>query len=298
MDQKTKKSVECRFNSSIRYRAEYKNTGVNMNPITKALNELSFRIPKRILELAFLPKAHYGELYRKSLVSVEYRIREEVIEARVLPDCNLVGGTEVAIPLMSVTPQYLPEFKVLWRIPLSLTQNRKITRVYSLVYQRPGATIQTNYYAFGGSIYDDVGSGLIASHAPIPNISNAELQLVGENTVVCNTQIMMSPLLYLRCVVENDKELNNLPPATIPRLCKLIEFAVKSYIYNKLIIDFDKGAIAGGVELGNLTSIVESYSDSETLYQEYLDEHWRKIAILSDPVAHKRHLKRITGGRF
>lgn len=268
-----------------------------MNPITKALSDLKFRIPKPILEKAFLPTRTWGGIRHRTPISLDYRIRESVIDARVMVDCNLVGGTETTVPLNGILPQYLPEYKVVWVIPLSLTQNRKITRVYSLVYGDGGVPTNTNMYNTGGSIYDDAASGLLASHMPIPNVSNAEITLIGENTIMANAHIPQSPRLYLRCVLENDSEFNNLPPASIPRFCKLIEFAVKSYIYNELIVEMDMGELSGGANLGRFSSIVEGFADAEELYQEYFEEHWKKIAIFADDKARKRHLSMVTGGR-
>tara|TARA_B100000929_G_scaffold100901_1_gene79646 strand:+ start:8707 stop:9516 length:810 start_codon:yes stop_codon:yes gene_type:complete len=268
-----------------------------MNPIVKALSELKFRIPKPILEKAFVPKRTWGGIHHRTPVSLDYRIREAVIDARVLVDCNLVGGTEVTVPLRDVAPNYLPDYKVVWDIPYTLTQNRKISRVYSLVYGEGGVPTHTNLYNSGGSVYEDAASGLLASHMPIPNVSNAEIQLIGENTVLAHMHIPPSPNLYLRCVLENDGELNNLPPTSVHHFCKLVEYAVKSYVYNNLIIEMDRGEISGGADLGRFTSLVEDYSDAEELYQEYFQEKWRKIAIFSDDKARKRHLKYVTGGR-
>ena len=62
-----------------------------MNPITKALSELKFRIPKPILEKAFLPKKTWGGLHHKTPVSLDYRIREAVIDARVMVGAQVRG---------------------------------------------------------------------------------------------------------------------------------------------------------------------------------------------------------------
>lgn len=269
-----------------------------MNPIDKALSELKFRIPKPILEKAFLPKRAWGGVRHRTPVSLDYRIREAVIDARVMEDCNLVGGTEVTVPLSNVPPQYLPDYKAIWEIPMALTQNRKISRVYSLIYGDGGAPVMSGMYNNGGSAYDDAASGLMASHMAIPNVSNAEIQLVGENTILSHQHVQPSPYLYLRCVVENDGELNNLPPTTIPRFCKLVEYATKSYIYNNLMLEIDQSELSGGMELGRFASMVEDYADAEELYQEYFEDKWRKIAVMSDPQAWRRVLKMSTGGRF
>lgn len=268
-----------------------------MNPIDKALSDVKFRIPKPILEKAFLPPKTFGGMHTRTPVSLDYRIREAVIDARVMVDCNLVGGKEVTVCLGTVEPQYLPEYKVVWRVPLSLTENRRITRVYSLIYGHGGAPVHTGLYAFGASVYDDAASGLLASHSPIPNVSNAEIRLIGENTIMGNLHVKRSPHLYLRCMIENDAEFNHLPPASITSFSKLVTFAVKSYCYNTLILEIDRGELAGGADLGRFASVVEEYADAEELYQEFFEQQWRKVAIFADDAARKRHLGLVVGGR-
>lgn len=267
-----------------------------MNPINKALSELKFRIPKPILERAFVPPRTFGGMRQRSPVSLDYRIREAVIDARVMVDCDLVGGTETTIPLASVPADYLADYKVVWSIPFTLTQNRKISRVYSLVYGDGGVPTNATPYGQGGSQLADAARGLMSSHAPIPNVSNAEIQLVGENTIMAHQHIPLSPQLHLRCVLENDSEFNHLPPTSVHHFCKLVEFATKSYVYNELIVELDRGEIAGGADLGRFSSLVEDYADAEELYQEYFSEAWRKVAIFSDDEARKRHLKMAVGG--
>lgn len=268
-----------------------------INPITKAISDVKFRIPKAILEEAFLRRRGFSQFAKTTPVSLDYRIREEVIDARVIPDCNLVGGTEVTIPLHSVVPIHAPEHKTVYRIPLSLTQNRKITRVYALVYGTGGVPTHSNFFSSGGSIYDDAAAGLLASHAPIPHVQNIEVRLIGENTIMTDNMVPISPNLHLRCVLEADNEFSHLKPTSIPIFSKLVEYAVKSYVYNTLIIEVDSAYLTGGQELGRFLSIIEDYSDSETLYEELFNDKWKKVAIFSDDQARKRHLKMVVSGR-
>lgn len=267
-----------------------------MNPIVKALSDLKFKIPKQVLEKAFLPTASFGGLHNRTPLSLDFHIRQEVINARVLEDCNLVGGMEVSIPIGALVPEYLPEYKVVWKIPLKLTQNRRITKVLSIVQGRGGVPVRNNMYSPNHNAYTDASSGLLSSHTSIPNISNAEIDLIGENTVMAHMHIPATPLLYLRCVIENDQELNNLPGASVPKFSKLVELAVKSYIYNKLIITLDEAYLQGGQQLGSFLNIVEGFSDAEELYTEYLEETWRVVAFLSDKKSKKRHLRSVIGG--
>lgn len=268
-----------------------------MNPITKALSDIKFKIPKPILEEAFIRRKGYDKIGLRTPVSLDYRIREEVIDARVMPDVNLVGGQETTIPLRTIVPEYLADYKTVFRIPLTLTQNRKISKVLSLVFGDGGVPTNANMYTLGSSSYEDAASGLLASHLPIPNVSNHNIQLIGENTVLVHSNITPSPQMYLRCVLEADSEFSHLRTASIPIFSKLVEYAVKSYIYNTLIISIDEAYLTGGQALGKFQAIVEEYADAEELYQEYFKTIWRKTALFSDEESLKRHIRLVTGGR-
>ena len=67
--------------------------------------------------------------------------------------------------------------------------------------------------------------------------------------------------------------------------------AVKSYIYNKLIVRLDAGEIFGGAQLGVFKTLIESYADSEANYKDYLEQKWAKITFMNDHVTHRRFLR-------
>lgn len=268
-----------------------------MNPIVNAITNLKYRIPLPILEKAFFPVHHqWGGYHHNTLEGLDFRIRSMVIEPRVLVDCNLVGGLECAVPLRSIRPEYYQPNQTIWQIPLSLTQNRPITRVYSLTYDHKGITNYTYYRGQQQSAYNEAMYGLLYANTSIPRVSDNNIELIGENTVLAHTHYYTTDLLVLRCVIENDEQFNNLPPASHHAFYTLVELATKSYIYNTLIIELDQGELAGGRSLGRFSSIIEGFADAEELYGQFLHEKWRKISILSDPIGKMRHLKRVAGG--
>lgn len=268
-----------------------------MNAIQKALADIKFKIPRPVLEEVFLRQEGFTSTI-KMPVSLDYRIREKVIDARVIPDCNLVGGTEVAIPLQDVVPQWIDPYKVVFRIPKSLTENRSITRVYSLSYGHGGApNISGGFPNQGGSAMMRAASAMLDSHTPIPDVSNAHVQLIGENTVLAHANITPQPYLYLRCVLEADDEFTHLKPTSYKAFSKLVEFATKSYIYNNMIIPMDQGVLSGGMPLGRFREVVDGFADADELYDQHFEEVWRKVSMMNDTAALHRHLKMITGGR-
>lgn len=267
-----------------------------MNPITKAISEVKRRIPIQILEEGFLRQTELPVPTSRFPVSLDYRIREKILNEIVIPDCDLVGGIEINVPLSNVPPQFINNYKQVYRIPKELTNNRSITRVYSINYGRGGAPTVNNVYNNGAGQLMDAVSGALNALSPIPQVSNAYVQLIGENTVLVEANISATPMLYLRCVIENDDELTHLKPGSYKVFAKLVEYATKAYLFNNLIIPVDMSELSGGMQLGRFREILDGYADAQELYDTEFEERWRKIALFSDQTAYHRHLKRLVSG--
>lgn len=267
-----------------------------MNPIQKAISDLHQRIPKAILERAFIKNTVFGGIHTP--VSIDYRIREEVINARVIPDCNLVGGTEVTISLQHIEPVFIDNYNMVYKIPKELTQNRTISRVVNVSFGQHGSIGAMNSAFMEGSAMLDAADGLMSSHTPIKLTSSAYVSLIAENTILVRDTMRMPGQVYARVVLEADENFSHLKPSSIMDFSKLVEFATKAYIYNNLIIEIDQAELNGGAPLGRFREIIDGYSDAEQLYQEHFNETWRKVTLFNDPEQFKRHLKLISGGRW
>ncbi len=265
-----------------------------MNPIQKAISDIKFKIPMDILNAAFITREFS---HRPIPVSLDTMIRSKVIEARVNVDCNLVGGLEVAIPLGGIQPEYLDPYTAVYRIPKALTQNRVISRVISLSIGNGSVLGTTNMGLQGYSQILDAAAGVFASQAAIPIVSTAYLSLIAENTVLVTDQMAMPNTVHLRCYLENDADMSQLRSTTYHKYAKLVELAVKSYIYNQLTISIGQAQLSGGMELGRFREIVDSFADAEENYQTYLEEVWRRVSIMDDQMSRERHLRMILGGQ-
>lgn len=271
-----------------------------MNPIQKAISDVKSKIPKAILDRTFLtfdPGA-YGGRHNITPASLDHRIRTEVIDASVLPDCNLVGGTEITIPLETVIPTWINSYNLLYRVPKNMTQNRSILRVIHLTFGDGGVVGSMNLAAQGRSALLDKAQGVLQAHLPIPIVSTANVSLVGDNTVLVKDNITMPGNPFLRCVIESDTEMNHLQPASVINFSQLVVLATKRYIYNNLVITMDEAQLSGGLALGRFREIVDGYSDAAEQYDTYFNETWRKVALFNSPEAHRRHLALLTGGRW
>lgn len=265
-----------------------------MNALRKALDDIKFVIPRPILDTVFV-KRHSS--WRSQAPSLDEQILNAVIRQRVLVDCNLVGGHEITVPLTSITPEEVDSNSVVYRIPKELTQNRSIVSVLNITYVDMNSVAGSMYFGnCGVTAEQSAAQGLLDSISPMPMISSARVNLIGENVVMLSDNIRPPGNSYLRCIVAHDEAMSHLSPRSYRPFCKLVEYAVKSYIYNEYVVEMDLGELRGGANLGKFKDVIEGYSDAEELYDTFFRERWQKISAQNDPKTMVRLMKMITGG--
>lgn len=269
-----------------------------MSIIQKALDEIKFRIPIQIVQAAFVDDTFgWRQQLSKAPVSLDNLVYDKLIKPRVLIDCNLVGGQEVIISLDGLTAKFADTYHLVYEIPSDRLNNREIISVLSINYIPYSANLGNQGYgsAMMNTRYQSdlmsTAQRVNDSFATIPATSNATADLIGFNTVLLKDTNRISNAYQLRCIVSNQENLSNINPRSWPAFCKLVELAVKSYIYNKLIIKIDQAFLMGGQELGSFKDIVSSYSDHEEMYQTYLRENWAATAVCNDVTQHQRLIK-------
>ena len=266
-----------------------------MNPITYALNQVHFRIPDEVLKETFVSR-QFNFQFRSTPATIDARIRDLVLNARVMVDCNLFGGVETTIPLIRASYEYIDPYQVIYTVPKTLTQGRSITRALSVSFGDGAMAGITNLVPSYGNNLLDAAQGLLQSHQPIPMVSTANCILVGENQVLIQDNFTLPPNIYLRCWLENDAMMSHIQPTSYPAFAELVVLAVKAYIYMNLQIPMDKGVIHAGADLGRFREVVDGYSDADEQYRDHLKKVWRKVAYLNDFQAHRRHIQRLLGG--
>jgi hypothetical protein len=211
-----------------------------MNPITYAIDRIiKSGIPKPILNLMFLSR--YARDYY-TLDTLQSKIREEVIDSRVLVDCNLVHGTDMTIPLVKCEKLTGNYYSAVFRVPKELTQGKRIVSVIDLT-AASGTVItadasmtatSSGMYTATMANYTTMGAVMGAARQmqrsvmPIQVVSNALVYLVGDNTVLIKDSVIIPSTQHLRVVVENDENMNHIQPAYYPTFYDLVLTAVKA----------------------------------------------------------------------
>jgi len=269
-------------------------TGNTMNIIEKAITDLSFNIPREILERTFVSVDLFGRLIP---VSLETKIREKVIDARVLVDMNIIGGEQVTFALDDINPQWIdPPYSAVYKIPKTKTRGQRISSVLSVAYGAMNASGNIfSAQAASSPMLDAVGQVLQAA-MPIPMVSTASVEMIGENTIFVKDTINIPTQLWCRCFIENDENLNNLSVRYAHDFSQLVELATKAYVFNSMNIKLDMGQLHAGLNLGKIREIIDGYADANEQYKQHLEETMRKVSIMNDGATHKRILGMLVGG--
>lgn len=263
-----------------------------MNPITKALDDIRFRIPPQILNQVFITQDMRS---CGSIVSMETRIRDQVLEPRVFIDLDIFGGTEAFIPLNPpVEANYTDPYTVIYRIPDEITQNRRIAQVYSvhfgiLGYQNAGMALHYTESSMGSEMRRVLDSAM-----RVPPAATSYVNLIAHNVIMVRYVALPYMSAFMRVRLGNDNALSQIRSPAIPAFSELCTLAVKAYIYNQMIITMDQGQLSGGQSLGTFKEIIMEWRDSNETYDERL-RRWKKISVLNDPEANRRHLRTIVG---
>lgn len=245
-----------------------------MNAVNVALSRIRFAIPEEVLLIGFIENSKRVN----AVTSLDERIMNSVIRPRVLIDLNLTGGVEVRIPVGECNYTIPFPGEIIITVPKELTMGRSIVSVQNLLCNVGYATGPTPYYT---TSLVSAANNMYTNLANVPVVQTSRLELIGENTVLVQDPSIAIFNAILRCTVENEENLANLHPMYYQEFANLCILAVKSYIYNYCRIKLDQGYIYGGIELGAVTDEINSYSEAEEQYKEFLKTVMKKILAMN-----------------
>ena len=244
---------------------------------TTALRMIYATIPREILKAAFRPKDY--------LVTIDQRIKDVIINGRVLPDCNINAGKIKRIPLSVCMVEHVlpdPGFQSilsptpgsLYRVPAAAREGRDIVGVVDISYLYDYTGFNDSPFGFGsnGNTVRSMSAAVLNSHTGRNACLTPTPTLVGNNMVLINPTNSFISDWALVCRLAYDEEFTNIANASVTPLSKLITTATKAYIWVTLIIQIDQAALSGGQEIGRFKDVVESYATDAEKYDEELNK--------------------------
>jgi len=262
-----------------------------MNALQNATNFIKRRIPKEILNLAFMTKV--GVIGK--ITNIESQIESLVLKPIVLVDINLMKGVTYTIEL-SKCKQYHIQYNItdqymVIEVPYALTGNKEIIDALSMTYSPINSFSNANV-GFGSNGGLSLASSAMDAVDPnaVSGVVTSNLQLIGPNTILVHESILGGIGGYLRISVENDESFNNLKPKSILAFRELCLLATKAYIYNEFEIEMSEGVIYGGHNLDTIKDKIDSYESAAEDYDEFIKTKMRKVLFIND-FSYSRYVK-------
>ncbi|MCP4394463.1 MAG: hypothetical protein GY804_09400 [Alphaproteobacteria bacterium] len=262
----------------------------NFSPIEYFFNQLYLiDIPYEILTTTFNPR-------RNPRINIDNVIREKILNTKVIPDIQMKGARtktlqlrrEWAVPMnRNINDRRRDMGKYsLYRVPREYLENSIITSVTRVVtpYNGPTNAEIPDFYSHG------VGANTFmeAAERVVETNTNANVPWTPRAVPAGGDGIQLIPPLGTHIdytvvlKISYDRDLTTLGTSAIDKFIKLAILATKAYIYNKLILDLDRGRIEGGFEIGGFKTIVDSWNQTGLQYAELLNS-FKGVSILADP---------------
>lgn len=263
--------------------------------IQNAIEDIRFKIPIEVLNFTYLSKMIGYNLTHA--YSLDERIRDEVIVRKVLKDCNLIGGTEIMIPIHMHLQQRLDINKAVYYIPKEYTNGRRITSALSVSYYA-GVPMMQHAYSHQQNLVMGTVNALWTSNTPVPQVSTARVSLVAENTVYVEDAARIPDMVFLRCWIENPVDMSHLKLPSHRQFSRLCLYAAKADIYNKNVIKMGEAYLDGGGEISQYRDIIERFSDAIDTYEDYFDQVWGAVSRFTDKESLRRGIRIGISGRL
>jgi hypothetical protein len=240
-----------------------------------ALRRVYGTIPPEILEATFRPRDYQ--------VSLDQRIKDVIVSARVLQDCNVNSGKIKRIPLTACTietvlpdPGYMsvvnPSMGTLYRIPPSMREHRDIVGVIDISYPYDYTGYNSPQMGFGngGNTVAGLAAAVLDSHTHRNACLTPTPTLLAGNMILINPATNFISDWVLVCRLGYDDEFTSLNRSSVIPLSDLILTATQAYIWVHLTIRIDQAMLSGGQELGQFKAIVDEYKQAVTDYNSML----------------------------
>ena len=277
--------------------------------IDHIIKHIMLAIPRDILVVGFteIDAKRNPRVRIDQIITLEDKIRSQIIDNILIDDLNIYTGTETVVRLdkcsiMLINPDELittrREFIV--DVPFEFTNYKKITRAVSLVtgLQLNSSGSLSSYQYSEPSPLIAAANNLFNANTRAPIAVSATLRVIGNNMIHAVGDIMS----YisngaLSVVIENENNLQNFDQRMMLTIANIAILATKAYIYNKLIVYIDQGALYKGHELGVIKDKISEYSDAYTMYQEAIKKT-PKLHIFNNREVYKNYIRSYLGSNI
>lgn len=248
-----------------------------MMPLDYVLNYIKLRIPRQVLEIAFIKKDIADDN-----TTLDDKIIRNVINQHVRPDLDMLGGVVLNIDLHRCNIKPVHGYnEYIIEVPKALTDNCSIIAALHMSSQYMYATQREYVQGRSDSGVMSLANRMLNHLEPQPVVNTARIEVIGDNIIAVHEPLTKQFYTTLQVIIENKENFSNINPQYYSDFAEVCLNATKMYIHTNTIIDLNMGYIQNGHEISEIKDIIADYKDAFERYEE-LKLTWKKIAVLND----------------
>ncbi len=254
------------------------------------LKYIKENIPKEILEYGLMDEDDDREDSLDSLLD------NKVVTPILLRDLNLSGGVQISVAIRDCEYRNLNNNEYEIYVPKELTNNRSIIAPLNITISVPTqVTLGRNVSSQNAFLH--FSNRVRKSVSPSFFNTTSDLTLIGDNLILARFEHYFKDIRFGRLTLEvehmdNFETINTQYSRQIANLGVLV---TKWYIYNKKLIELNKGEIVAGHELGIIKDTIDNYSSCKEEYDELLRK-WKVSNMMNNTEFRKMLIRLSVGG--
>jgi len=246
-----------------------------MGAIEHALAYILETIDETVLDLALREKHRT----LNNVLTLEEKIRTQIIVAKVLKDVKVLSSIRKFIPLAKCRIKQMPDtYDFIIEVPSKILSGRDIVSASGINMAGPNTNVKSS-----GNAMLDAGMGIVDAYASAPVVELTRIELIGKNVILVASEGYEPSFItgFLECTITSGENMSHIHPGSYMDFEELCQKAAQSKVYNKLYTKLDEGYIKGGHNISRIKDVVDSFADAETQYRELLRQ-WSKIERLNN----------------
>lgn len=249
-----------------------------IDPVRQALIRIYHTIPRPILEAAF------RDLPEDDTETLDTLILKKVFLTRMRDDLSIRAGKVFKLLLNNNWCHYasspspyalgLSGTYSVYHIPPEAREHRDIVAIMEIRFPY-NLGQQTNFYSdcsTKGNTLSKLACASLASQTFSNALSIPRANLKPGNVIKLEPPQFNFVPWQVKVRLKYDDDFSNLEVSEAGQFPKLAEYAVKQYIYTKLIMAIETNLVVRGMDFGVVKDIVSSYQDAGEKYDEQLLE--------------------------
>lgn len=248
-----------------------------LDALTQAYGQIHNTIPREVLEAAFEP-------FNNPDMTLDELIRQKVIVPRLLEAVSARSGKLCRIILQldwcdytSAPSPYalgISGSYTTYKIPPEAREHRDISCVVQIRFPyQIGTSASGNFYnncSMSGTTVGQLACAALQSQTGSNQLVYPTAQVLPGNVIKLDPPQFNWVPWAVMVRLKFDENFSGMDVSSLRTFAQLCEYAVKAYCYNQLIFKVESNLVFRGVELGVMKDIVNSYSEANERFEEFL----------------------------